>query len=72
MDFGNGRKITQQQAEYQSDEHCFTTTGWKKSGKNETGYLTLPESTQNQSAYVWPSGNITVARERLPSYDINK
>lgn len=72
MDFGNGMIITQQQVEYQSDEHCFTTSGLKKSGKHEMGYLTPPESTQNKSAYVWPSGNVTVTRERLQNCDINK
>lgn len=72
MDFGNGMIITQQEDEYQNDEHSFTTSGLKKSGKNEMGYLTPPESIQNKSAYVWPSGNITVAMKRLLSCDINK
>lgn len=72
VDFGDGMIITQQQAAYQSDERCFTTSGLKKSGKNEMGYLTPPESTQNKSVFVWPSGNITVAMERLLRCDINK
>lgn len=72
MGFGSGVIITQQQTEYLSDERCFTTSGLKKSGKNEMGCLTPPVSTQNKYAYVWPLGNITVARESLLSCDINK
>lgn len=59
VDFGNGMIITQQQAEYQSDGHSLNTPGLKSSDKNERGYHTPPETTQNRSPYVWFSGNTT-------------